>query len=226
MTAHKHLASRLDSRLQTIVHNCTNRPISNSLQPLFQGESKCKVFVKNISFQFNSITITKISLLRLALKKRPRGTQKWSIKGPFYTHVISGVNQEPFLWTNAVFSLGVFFFRDIKAPLSQIRVSLVSSLGAGQVIFFAGIGATKNKVRIFHPGYDYIFGFKGRWSSNSFLNKLLKKWLKGNVLFWDSCLPCQISRKELSTSKGYKQNQMKSQFTKSHLLWGLHRSAQ
>lgn len=38
-------------------------------------------------------------------------------------------------------------YRDIKAPLSQIRVSLVASLGAGQIIFLAGIGATDNKVR-------------------------------------------------------------------------------
>ena len=52
----------------------------------------------------------------------------------------------------------MFFFRDIKAPLSQIRVSLVSALGAGQIIFFAGIGATENKVRIFHPRNDYLFG--------------------------------------------------------------------
>lgn len=37
------------------------------------------------------------------------------------------------------------FFADIKTPLSQIRVSLVSSLGAGQIIFFAGIGATENR---------------------------------------------------------------------------------
>ncbi|XP_074607789.1 adhesion G-protein coupled receptor D1-like isoform X5 [Acropora palmata] len=37
------------------------------------------------------------------------------------------------------------FLADIEAPLSQIRVSLVSALGAGQVIFFAGIGATENK---------------------------------------------------------------------------------
>lgn len=38
-------------------------------------------------------------------------------------------------------------YRDIKAPLSQIRVSLVASLGVGQIIFLAGIGATDNKVR-------------------------------------------------------------------------------
>ncbi|PFX12607.1 Cadherin EGF LAG seven-pass G-type receptor 2 [Stylophora pistillata] len=37
---------------------------------------------------------------------------------------------------------------DIRGPLSQIRVSLVASLGAGQVIFLAGIGATENKARI------------------------------------------------------------------------------
>ena len=35
----------------------------------------------------------------------------------------------------------------MKGHLSQIRVSLVASLGAGQVIFLAGIGATENKVR-------------------------------------------------------------------------------
>ena len=36
----------------------------------------------------------------------------------------------------------------MKGPLSQIRVSLVASLGAGQIIFLSGIGATENKVRI------------------------------------------------------------------------------
>ena len=41
--------------------------------------------------------------------------------------------------------------RDMKAPLSQIRISLVASLGAGQIIFLAGIGATKNKVRALFP---------------------------------------------------------------------------
>ncbi|PFX12615.1 putative G-protein coupled receptor 133 [Stylophora pistillata] len=34
---------------------------------------------------------------------------------------------------------------DIRGPLSQIRVSLVASLGAGQIIFLVGIGATMNK---------------------------------------------------------------------------------
>lgn len=36
----------------------------------------------------------------------------------------------------------------MKGPLSQIRVSLVASLGAGQIIFLAGIGATENKVKL------------------------------------------------------------------------------
>ena len=36
----------------------------------------------------------------------------------------------------------------MKGPLSQIRVSLVTSLGAGQIIFLAGIGATENKVKL------------------------------------------------------------------------------
>ncbi|XP_066023887.1 adhesion G-protein coupled receptor D1-like isoform X2 [Pocillopora verrucosa] len=34
---------------------------------------------------------------------------------------------------------------DMRGPLSQIRVSLVTSLGAGQIMFLAGIGATRNK---------------------------------------------------------------------------------
>jgi len=41
--------------------------------------------------------------------------------------------------------LGYVFLTDMKGPLSQIRVSLVASLGAGQIIFLAGIGATENK---------------------------------------------------------------------------------
>ncbi|RMX61565.1 hypothetical protein pdam_00020432, partial [Pocillopora damicornis] len=34
---------------------------------------------------------------------------------------------------------------DMRGPLSQTRVSLVASLGAGQIIFLAGIGAVENK---------------------------------------------------------------------------------
>ena len=45
----------------------------------------------------------------------------------------------------------IFFFlgsgRDRHAPLSHIRVSLTASIGAGHVIFLAGIDATENKVR-------------------------------------------------------------------------------
>ena len=53
-----------------------------------------------------------------------------------------------------LFFSGLFFSRfslrarDMKRPLSQIRVSLVASLGAGQIMFLAGIGATGNKARI------------------------------------------------------------------------------
>ena len=36
----------------------------------------------------------------------------------------------------------------MRGPLSQIRVSLVTSLGAGQIMFLAGIGAAGNKARI------------------------------------------------------------------------------
>ena len=41
----------------------------------------------------------------------------------------------------------LFFIRDMRGPLSQIRVSLVASLGAGQIIFLTGSGAVENKVR-------------------------------------------------------------------------------
>ena len=37
--------------------------------------------------------------------------------------------------------------RDKNALLSQIRVSLLASLLAGQITFLAGIDATENKVR-------------------------------------------------------------------------------
>ena len=35
----------------------------------------------------------------------------------------------------------------MEGPLPQVRVSLVVSLGLGQVVFLAGIGATENKVK-------------------------------------------------------------------------------
>ena len=38
------------------------------------------------------------------------------------------------------------FNRDLRQPLSQIRVSLAVALGAGQIGFFAGINATEIKV--------------------------------------------------------------------------------
>ena len=37
----------------------------------------------------------------------------------------------------------------MRGPLSQIRVSLVASLGAGQMIFLTGSGAIENKVRCY-----------------------------------------------------------------------------
>ena len=42
-----------------------------------------------------------------------------------------------------------FLTSDVHQPLSQIRISLASSLGAGQAIFLAGINATGNTVRTF-----------------------------------------------------------------------------
>ena len=43
----------------------------------------------------------------------------------------------------------LLLIRDMWGPLSQIRVSLVASLGAGQLFFLAGSGAVENKVRYY-----------------------------------------------------------------------------
>ena len=40
----------------------------------------------------------------------------------------------------------IYFIRDVRQLLSQIRLSLSASLGAGQIIFLAGINATENMV--------------------------------------------------------------------------------
>ena len=39
-----------------------------------------------------------------------------------------------------------YFTKDARQPLPQIRLSVSMSLGAGQIIFLAGINATENKV--------------------------------------------------------------------------------
>ena len=52
------------------------------------------------------------------------------------------------------FSVFLFFFllacftRDVWQPLTQIRLSLSVSLGAGQITFLAGINATENTVSV------------------------------------------------------------------------------
>ena len=45
------------------------------------------------------------------------------------------------------FVLLFFTMSDVHQPLSQIRISLAGSLGTGQIIFLAGIGAKENTVR-------------------------------------------------------------------------------
>ena len=45
-----------------------------------------------------------------------------------------------------IFGMVMTFDSDVHQPLSQIRMSLAGSLGAGQIIFFAGIDATGNEV--------------------------------------------------------------------------------
>ena len=51
------------------------------------------------------------------------------------------------LLSNSFFLIYYYYFtRDVRQPLSQIRLSVSMSLGAGQIIFLAGINATENKV--------------------------------------------------------------------------------
>ena len=47
-----------------------------------------------------------------------------------------------------VFLLLACFTRDVWQPLTQIRLSLSFSLGAGQITFLAGINATENTVSV------------------------------------------------------------------------------
>ena len=47
-----------------------------------------------------------------------------------------------------VFLLLTSFTRDLWQPLTQIRLSLSVALGAGQIIFLAGINATENTVKV------------------------------------------------------------------------------
>jgi len=49
----------------------------------------------------------------------------------------------------------LFPISDVHQPLSQIRISLASSLGAGQLIFLAGIDATGNTVREFYRFVEF-----------------------------------------------------------------------
>ena len=96
--------------------------------------------------------ITNKLLARTSERERKSHTDK--IKGKTITYIVN--NEFLFyLFFNVFFlffSCLVFFFssraRDMRGPLSQIRVSLVASLGAGQTMFLAGIGATENKARI------------------------------------------------------------------------------
>lgn len=73
-----------------------------------------------------------------------------------------------------VFFFFVTFDSDVGQPLSQIRMSLAGSLGAGQIIYLAGIDATDNKVSretyrgsaraskiIITFGHNLITGFQG-----------------------------------------------------------------
>ena len=71
----------------------------------------------------------------------------------FRVHSFSSIDfqlRSPLITITALFYLCIFiyiyFIRDVRQPLSQIRLSLSASLGAGQIIFLAGINATENMV--------------------------------------------------------------------------------
>lgn len=67
--------------------------------------------------------------------------QKHSIDSTQYFGLIVISNQSSFL------KYSCYFISDAHQPLSQIRMNLAGSLGAGQVIFLASINATENTVR-------------------------------------------------------------------------------
>ena len=58
------------------------------------------------------------------------------------------------------FLLLACFDRDVWQPLTQIRLSLSVSLGAGQIIFLAGINATENTVSVVFT-YSWFICFLG-----------------------------------------------------------------
>ena len=74
------------------------------------------------------------------------------------------------LLSNSFFLIYYYYFtRDVRQPLSQIRLSVSISLGAGQIIFLAGINAIENKVSIlsFYPWNEGT-----RWEyENSFFSQ-------------------------------------------------------
>ena len=70
------------------------------------------------------------------------------------------------------------FNRDLRQPLSQIRVSLAVALGAGQVIFLSGINATEKKV----GGFFHCFAL--HW----FFSLILKTLWSNKALKWQKIL--------------------------------------
>ena len=64
----------------------------------------------------------------------------------------------------SVFLLLACFTRDVWQPLTQIRLSLSLSLGAGQIVFLAGINATENTVSVVYLYMVYLL-FRGETDS-------------------------------------------------------------
>ena len=62
------------------------------------------------------------------------------------------------------FLLLACFTRDVWQPLTQIRLSLSLSLGAGQIVFLAGIDATENTVSVVYLYMVYLL-FRGQTDS-------------------------------------------------------------
>ena len=52
-----------------------------------------------------------------------------------------------------------FITSDVHQPLSQVRLSLVASLGLGQIMFLAGINATQDKVNACFFLFYFLYCF-------------------------------------------------------------------
>ena len=101
-----------------------------------------------------------------------------------------------------------YFIRDVRQPLSQIRLTVSMSLGAGQIIFLAGINTTESKVSVlpFYPWNELTLCTVNILSKDENIKNLslhrlpvLQQQLWCSISWWPLSLRCW-SREFLSTS--------------------------